>query len=561
MTISGSADRDLEQFLDPGFLDIDQVINAIEYEFVVKEGFFSSSGLELRKCAQENRKLAIAINGGGAAGAYSAGLLEVLLDRLAKRGVNVDLLVGCSSGALNCYGVFLQTLQKNNPQFDNEPTIQQPYNSYIASFWSYLDQDNRASRWVVGRRSWIINLISKGLPSYWHKLVIALLLLVLFVLLSPYLVVAILLATQPDNSLASQWRQADQLSQAAPILFGVSLFITLSLCILAWFIVRSFEFALFSDVPLLRLLGNTGPKGDFKNYSKLPRRSLVLDRARVVSRDLVASWYEKQDSRQELIVTATDITSGKECLFTLCRPETYKKLLLREWMAVQFNSDTDGSKQYRSIPGSLFTLPENLLRTIVASASVPGAFPTQKINLYGPSSRQAVHHHYVDGGVLNNSPIHIAIDAGATHVISLEIQPFEQPDPLQQDSEKDESYSLFQAALATFTTVLEMATEEDMRRITSWNRFLVRRPESLRKKEGAPQDDSSLKLNRRIIPIYRIAPRDELLGTVEFDGHYEKSKRVLSLRDLLRRGVIDMQGKNIWAATMRHQPGWVAPDK
>jgi len=28
-----------------------------------------------------------------------------------------------------------------------------------------------------------------------------------------------------------------------------------------------------------------------------------------------------------------------------------------------------------------------------------------------------VEHDFVDGGVLNNSPIHVALDAGATHII------------------------------------------------------------------------------------------------------------------------------------------------
>ncbi len=76
-----SARSALESFLDPGFLDLEQVLDAIEHEVVLTESLFGGSALELRKCAAGSRKLAIAISGGGAAGAYSAGLLEVLLYR------------------------------------------------------------------------------------------------------------------------------------------------------------------------------------------------------------------------------------------------------------------------------------------------------------------------------------------------------------------------------------------------------------------------------------------------------------------------------------------------
>ena len=153
---------DVEQYLDSGFLDLDGLLDALELVVEPSSSLFGKPGLRLRKCPAEGRKVAIAISGGGAAGAYNAGLLEVLLARMRQRGIEPDLLVGTSSGALNGYGVFLESLGMGNPQFDSEPSVRQPYESYIASVWSYMARDGKASRWVVGRRSWIVRLVSRG---------------------------------------------------------------------------------------------------------------------------------------------------------------------------------------------------------------------------------------------------------------------------------------------------------------------------------------------------------------------------------------------------------------
>ena len=503
----------IEEFLDPSFLNVEQVLDAIDDEVVLTEGLFGGPGLELRKCRPDERKLAIAISGGGAAGADSAGLLEVLLDRLRQRGVGIGMLVGTSSGAVNGYGVFVEALGKGNPQFDSEPSIRQPFRSYIASVWSYLARDGKASRWVAGRRSWIIRLASWGVPSHWREAGPVLLLLVLAVLSQPNLLLAPALVAARSGIASMQWIESDSLVDALPYLVGAAL-----LAALAWLAAHAFGRSLFRDLPLLRLLANTGPDGDLRRRPRLSR-SLTLDQARVLSRELAGEWYRRRDALPEFIVTSTDITVHRECLFTLVRPDTYARLLRREWMAVQFGSDSDGAKEYRSLPQALFALPENLVRTIMASSAVPGAFPSQRIGIYGPDSRQAAHHHFVDGGVLNNSPIHIAIDAGATHVISLEILPYEKIGPLQDDTRGQDGYGLLQASLTAFTTVLERVTEEDVRRTASWNRFLIHRPHSLR-----PGKATDPHRQRRIVPLYRIAPRQPLVGTVEFDGQFSEGK-------------------------------------
>ena len=546
---------EFERFLDPGFLNLDEVLDALELEIGPSSGLFVKQGLELRRCPPERRKVAIAISGGGASGAYNAGLLEVLLGGLRRRGIEVGILVGTSSGAVNGYGVFLEALGLGNPQFRTDPSIRQPFDSYIASAWSYLDRDGKASRWVVGQRSWIVRLASRGFPTGGRKLGIALLLVAVATLLQPNLLLplASLAARAGADSLG--WIASDSLAQSVPFLFGLALAATAALSVGGWLVAKAFRESLFPDLPLLRFLANTGPDGDLRRYPRLSRGQ-AIDRARNLSRDIVAEWYRRRDEVPEFIITGTDISAGRECLFTLVRPETYKLLLRREWMAVQFDSAPACSTDYDCGARAMFAPPETFLRSLVASSAVPGAFPTQRIGIYRAGGNQVARHHFVDGGVLNNSPVHVAIDAGATHVISLEIRPFEQKDPLASDARPSGGYGLLGAALATFTTVLERATREDIRRTASWNRFLMSRPAGLGPGRGsagraAPQ--------RRVVPIYRVAPRAPLVGTVEFDGRFEEGKRTVTLRDLLHRGVLDMRGRNVWPATVRHRPGWTDP--
>ncbi len=553
--------QEIDRYLEPRYLSLDSVLDDIEREVVFSPGLFGGGGLDLKPCGGSKRKLALAISGGGAGGVYSAGALEAILPRLRERGIAIDLLVGTSSGAVNGYGVLVESLGKTNPQLDEDPAMKQPFRSYIASVWSYLDRDGKASRWVVGRRSWLIALVSKGVGAGKRRLALGVFFLLLILLVNPYLFVFLFWASGLGGTVFPRPADAGFLAEYALHFSVLGLAALAVLVVLARLLFREFGVSLFRDMPLLRLLANTGPRGDLTQPRFWPREQTV-DRARVLSRELVAEWYARCGALPEFIITATDISAGRECLFTLVRPETYSRLIEREWMAVQFDSDTDGAKEYRKHENALFALPENLLKTVVASSAVPGAFPTQRIGIYGASSRRYVRHCFVDGGVLDNSPIHIAIDAGATHVISLEMQPLEQHDPMESDERGKAEYSLFQAALETFTAVLDRATAEDVRRTVSWNRFLAQHPESIgpakpsQDKTGKTQSaPAAAALERRIVPLYRIAPRTAQIGTVEFDGHYIEGKRSVVLRDLLRRGVVDMQGENIWRATTRHAPG------
>ena len=318
---------------------------------------------------------------------------------------------------------------------------------------------------------------------------------------------------------------------------------------------KMFYSSFFRDTPLLQLLANTGPNGDLSQPWRRSREQ-SLDRARVLSRELVKEWYSRQDELPELIITATDITVGRECLFTLVRPETYRHLIRNGWLAVQLDCDSDKARQCDAIPGALFTRGQNLLQCVIASTAVPGAFPSQEIGIYGPGSRSDVRHRFVDGGVLNNSPIHLAIDASASHVISIELDPLVVTDPLSAD-DRNEVFNFLETGITTFTTLLRRAIERDIRRTVTWNRFLTENPMAALERPMGKLVPGEATFNRelkRIIPLYRIAPAVREIGTVEFDGRYVKGQRTTTLRDVLRRGVLDLRGNHIWRATLQSVP-------
>ena len=213
--------------------------------------------------------------------------------------------------------------------------------------------------------------------------------------------------------------------------------------------------------------------------------------------------------------------------------------------------------EHRGQTEALFIRSECLRKVLVASSAVPGAFPTQPTGIYEGSSSSVAHQQFVDGEVTNNSPVHIATDAGGTHVASLEIQPCDSSHELRPAPRGRSRYLLLEAALASLGTVLERAIKREVRRTASWNRFLVSRPKSL---DGGRAEGAENQRSRRIVPLPRIAPTEPLVDPVEFDVLFEAGHRTVTLRDLRQCGVLDMQGPNVWTATLRHEPEWREPD-
>ncbi len=85
--------------------------------------------------------------------------------------------------------------------------------------------------------------------------------------------------------------------------------------------------------------------------------------------------------------------------------------------------------------------------------SIPGAFEPVSMNLGQDGAR----HDFVDGGVTNNTPISLAIAAGATevHVVFL--------DPVSSAQAVSATSSLPDIALASFSVMQQRILELDMR--------------------------------------------------------------------------------------------------
>ena len=156
--------------------------------------------------------------------------------------------------------------------------------------------------------------------------------------------------------------------------------------------------------------------------------------------------------------------------------------------------------------------------------------------------------------MLNNSPIHLSIDAGATHIISLELDPLKTQDPLESD-DRGRFYNILEAGVTTFTTLLDRAIERDMRRTVTWNRFLTQHPQALAEQRSwIRRGAEDVREVKRVLPLYRIAPQEREIGTVEFDGAFEQGRNIATVRDVLRRGMLDLRGRHVWRATLQPTP-------
>jgi hypothetical protein len=320
----------------------------------------------------------------------------------------------------------------------------------------------------------------------------------------------------------------------------------------AVWLVFTFGRSLFSNGALQDVLATAAQAG---LGGRVPSRRELLTRRGSHERQqagmqVVATWHEKKRP-PDFVLTATDLTAVAECLFTLSRPETFASLAEARWLVSEI-----GGRGRLAPPGAAgrcaSVADSQLLRCVVASTSIPGVFPSQRIRL-GPASggAEAVHD-FVDGGVLNNTPMNVAVDARATHVISIELDPLHADEPLEAASRGSEP-NLVENVAETFTTLLALATTEDIYRTVTINKLVRAQAPGLSKADlrlRKPQE-------KRVVDIYRIAPRKRLLGTLEFNGHYPEAfgSPNPSLVEWLDAGAGDVrQGSPFWRATFEAYP-------
>lgn len=227
----------------------------------------------------------------------------------------------------------------------------------------------------------------------------------------------------------------------------------------------------------------------------------------------------------ELFLTGSDITSSRLGVFCVAGVPSIAAIAAREIWAVDLMRvapRTQYVMQPRGLEGNRF-----IVDAAVTSAAIPMAFPPQKWDVdagpFGGLSNR-VKHTFVDGGVLDGSPIDICAIAGATHILSLELTPLIDQTSLTID---DRRGNLGTIAWDSFTTAMDGNLRRSIDALVANN------------------------TNERV-QIFRLAPLIPAIdaqqnsrspGVFDFDGVFDTNhQRQTSLYDWFMQGYIDAKG-------------------
>jgi len=140
-----------------------------------------------------------------------------------------------------------------------------------------------------------------------------------------------------------------------------------------------------------------------------------------------------------LIVSTTNLTNGTSDAFYSFVNAT--------------NEDVERFKTWRTPDPSYALTNDNYLNVVRASAAIPGAFEPVNMNL----GQSEAHHDYVDGGVANNTPINLAIAAGAAEVYVVFL------DPASSAPTAAATQNLYDIGMASLAVMQQRILELDMR--------------------------------------------------------------------------------------------------
>lgn len=180
--------------------------------------------------------------------------------------------------------------------------------------------------------------------------------------------------------------------------------------------------------------------------------------------------------RTTLIVTATDVTTRTATAFF--------------WFAPSSAADVAPFRANVGVPTEAIS-PLNYIAALQASAAIPGAFNPVQMNL-GPPPPVL----FVDGGVANNTPIALAIAAGADEVTLILLEPQSSIGPALPPR------NLVEVGYACYDVMQQKILEDDFKLAGYTNALLLSR-------NLTPAMQSRLS-GKREIPLYYVRPQSPL---------------------------------------------------
>lgn len=250
---------------------------------------------------------------------------------------------------------------------------------------------------------------------------------------------------------------------------------------------------------------------------------------RAIIDDWLARWAQGENV-PELFLTASNITSSRLTVFAIASPSRVTSLAAHGWWSVDLTSTVPlGENILWPAPGA-----ENQFvgDATITSAAYPIAFPPVKWNLHlgaatGPG--MLVQQAFLDGGLLDNSPLDIAIVAGATHVFSIELSPL--VDFLFTPIDLAE-YDAFSVLFSSFITAMDGNMRDRIAAVVARN-----------SSQGSRDPE---------VQIYRLAPLIPAGGSpvgvfspavMNFDGVFDANHQLkMSLYDWFMQGYTDAKG-------------------
>jgi NTE family protein len=143
--------------------------------------------------------------------------------------------------------------------------------------------------------------------------------------------------------------------------------------------------------------------------------------------------------KSTLIISATNLTNGtSDSFYSFVNAS---------------NEDVERFLEFRKPQPNYDLKQVNYVDVVRASAAIPGAFEPVRMNLGDPG----VIHDHVDGGVANNTPVNLALAAGATDVTVVFLDPVGNTLPTLPTT------NLGQIGLASFAVMQQKILELDMK--------------------------------------------------------------------------------------------------